>query len=401
MLCFVQVAPTLFLALSTIPHLSQVSYIGLDGLTFSYFNHGDQTLAVYSNTSFATNWYTQPVNRDTGMLYGNAIASIPMVSANASWFQEVVNSTNGYSSLVTGLNKEEGSLFLHTVAMDGTGLISLGFPAKVVIDHFAALDFHGRDLYLATADGQVIIQTKLHNTQMVIYNSTLLLQKLNDDGSPEGSTATHSCVSDKGKPTKFNMKIMGRKYIFHCSTLQIAGVQSVCPCCLYICARVVQNLPFRSLKHQQIYDFFQVYVLAYDSNGLESLVSRNNKLSLVLLVLMFIAGVISLGLFIILIAKAAKREMFLCAALIKQMNATEQAERKSMNKTFAFAKASHDVRASLAAIMGLVELCHEDANPGTDLAENLGLIRTCSKDLLGQLALNFPCSQVGTSVLYI
>lgn len=232
-----QVAPTLFLALSTIPHLSLVSYLGLDGLSFSYFNDGDQTLAVYSNSSFAANWYTQPVNRDTGMLYGNAIASIPIVSANASWFQEVINSTNGYSSLVTGLNKEEGSLFLHTFAMDGTGFISLGFPAKVVIDLFAALDFHGGDLHLAAADGQVIIQTKLQNTEMVIYNSTLLLQKLNDDDSPEGSIANHSCVSDKGNPTKFNMKIMGKKYIFYCSTLQIAGVQSVCPCCLYVCAR--------------------------------------------------------------------------------------------------------------------------------------------------------------------
>lgn len=127
--------------------------------------------------------------------------------------------------------------------------------------------------------------------------------------------------------------------------------------------------------------------MAYHRNGLISLVSRNNKLSLVLLVLMFVAVVISLGIFIILIAKAANREMFLCAALIKQMNATEQAERKSMNKTFALAKASHDVRASLAAITGLVEHCQENATPQTRLAENLGLIRTSAKDLLGQFFL--------------
>lgn len=78
---------------------------------------------------------------------------------------------------------------------------------------------------------------------------------------------------------------------------------------------------------------FQVYVLAYSRGGLLSLVSRNNKLSLFYVVLMLIAVIVSLSIFIFLITKAAKREMFSCAALIKQMKATQQAERRSMNKT--------------------------------------------------------------------
>ncbi|KAH0992173.1 hypothetical protein GBA52_003656 [Prunus armeniaca] len=58
---------------------------------------------------------------------------------------------------------------------------------------------------------------------------------------------------------------------------------------------------------------------------------------------------------------AGKREMLLCATLIKQMEATQQAERKSMRKSLAFASASHDVRAALAGITGLIEISYEEA----------------------------------------
>ncbi|KAJ0014878.1 hypothetical protein Pint_19620 [Pistacia integerrima] len=349
-----KVAPTLFIALSTIPQLSQVSFIGLHGLLFSYYVDGDRTLAVYSNASFSSTWYTQPVNHDTGVFYGTPVPSNPLFSVNATWFQEALNSTSGHSSFGTGWNNAEDSLYYNTVAMDTRGVICLGFPSKVVIERFAALDFPGGDFHLATTDGQVIMQTKLQNIQMVINNTTVLLQKLLPNGDPANNIANLSCTSNDGKSSNFHEKFIGVHHVFFCSTLEIAGVQSV-------------------------------YVLVYPRGGLLSLVSRNRKLSLIYVVLMLVAVTISLSTFIFLITKAAKREMFLCAALIKQMNATQQAERKSMNKTFALAKASHDVRASLAAITGLVELCHEDANPQTELAENLGLIKTCTKDLLGIL----------------
>lgn len=76
--------------------------------------------------------------------------------------------------------------------------------------------------------------------------------------------------------------------------------------------------------------------------------------------------------------------MILCARIIKQEGATRQAERKSMNKTKAFSRANHDVRASLAAITGLIEMCHQDAKPNSELAANLGQMDTCTKDLLGK-----------------
>ncbi|XP_022719520.1 histidine kinase CKI1-like [Durio zibethinus] len=321
---------------------------------FSYYNDKDQKVAIFSNTSFSLNWYSMPVNRDTGMLYGEAVASKAMVRINASLFQEALNRTNGYSSLGKGWNGAQESLFFTTVAMDGRGVISVGFPAEVVVDHFAALDFNGGYFHLATADGDVIVQTRLPNTEIIVKNSTVSVHSLKLDGGQIRSLGNFSCVSANGKLGSFNGRIMGVKYTFYCSTIGIAGVQTV-------------------------------YVLAYPRHRLISLIQKNSKLSLMLLVLMFISIVIALGIFIFFSIRAARREMFLCAAFVKQMNATQQAERKSMFKTQTYLRANHDIRSSLAAITTLLELCHDDANPHSELAANLAQIKTCTKDLLGIL----------------
>ncbi|KAF5454176.1 hypothetical protein F2P56_023859 [Juglans regia] len=92
--------------------------------------------------------------------------------------------------------------------------------------------------------------------------------------------------------------------------------------------------------------------------------------------------VTSLSVFIFSIVRAAKREMLLCAALVKQLDATQQAERKSMNKSHAFATASHDIRASLAAIIGSIEICNQDFNPNSVVAANLGQMSTRAQELL-------------------
>ncbi|XVE89569.1 hypothetical protein DITRI_Ditri20bG0006600 [Diplodiscus trichospermus] len=345
-----KIAPTLFVALSTIPHVAQISYMGLNGLTFSYYNDNDQKVALFSNTSFSSSWYIMPVNRDTGMLYGEAVATKAMVSTNESWFQEALNRTNGYSSLGKGWNGAQDSLFFTTVAMDGRGVISVGFPAKVVIDHFAALDFYGGDFHLATAEGDVIVQTTLPNTEIIVNNSAVSVLSLKRGGRIR-SIGSITCVSANGKLESFHGRIMGLKYKFYCSTIEIAGVQSV-------------------------------YVLAYPRHELIGLIQKNSKQSLLLLVLMFVVIVVALGVFIFFSIRAAKREMFLCAALVKQMNATQQAERKSMFKTQTYLRANHDIRSSLAAITTLLDLCHDDANPHSELAANLAQIKTCTKDLL-------------------
>jgi hypothetical protein len=131
-----------------------------------------------------------------------------------------------------------------------------------------------------------------------------------------------------------------------------------------------------------IYIFFQVYVLGFPQNGLVRLVHKNKKVALLLLILMIATMVVAIINFVLIIIRASKREMHLCAALIKQMESTQQAERKSMNKSLAFASASHDVRCSLAGITGLIELCFPEAPPTSELHTNLRQMDTCAKELL-------------------
>lgn len=130
-------------------------------------------------------------------------------------------------------------------------------------------------------------------------------------------------------------------------------------------------------------------MLAYHKGGLVTIIEENTKLSLLLLILMFISILVAFIIFIFFSIRAAKREMYLCAAFVKQMNATQQAERKSMFKTRTYLRANHDIRSSLAAISTLLDLCHADAHPHPELAANLVQIKSCNKDLLGEFDIRF------------
>ncbi|EPS71820.1 hypothetical protein M569_02940, partial [Genlisea aurea] len=93
--------------------------------------------------------------------------------------------------------------------------------------------------------------------------------------------------------------------------------------------------------------------------------------------------------FIFLRQRAAQKEMKLHEALIKQMEATQHSENKSRNKSLAFARASHDIRASLTGISSLIELSeielYQKADPRPDLRTNLQQMGDCTKSLQGIL----------------
>jgi len=140
------------------------------------------------------------------------------------------------------------------------------------------------------------------------------------------------------------------------------------------------------LNSYNLWEFgLQVYALAFPYNGLASSVNRSTKISLILFIIMIAAIFISIVSFILLVVRSARREMHLCSTLIKQMEATQQAERKSMNKSLAFATASHDIRAALAGITGLIEICYAEVRAGSELDTNLRQMDGCTKDLVGKL----------------
>lgn len=147
----------------------------------------------------------------------------------------------------------------------------------------------------------------------------------------------------------------------------------------------------------------QVYVVSFPIEGEK----KRRILTCILLVLVLAIIVVSFGAFIVSKLRSARKEMLLRSALIKQMGATQQAERKSMNKSNAFANASHDIRASLAAISGLIDLCRETAKPESEVAANLEQMSACAVDLLGIYSkqillhvLHFTCIVLMNDVLF-
>ncbi|PIN03143.1 hypothetical protein CDL12_24335 [Handroanthus impetiginosus] len=107
-----------------------------------------------------------------------------------------------------------------------------------------------------------------------------------------------------------------------------------------------------------------------------NLIHKDIRLAFVLLIIMIGVMVITICTFVYLIVEATRREMYLCGALINQMKATQQSQRKSMNKSLAFSSASHDIRASLGGI---------SVSKRDQMLKNLQQMEACTRDLLGIL----------------
>ncbi|XP_022757898.1 histidine kinase CKI1 [Durio zibethinus] len=354
-----KVAPILFQAFSTIPYISQISYVGLDGLLFSYYIDGNQTLSAYANSSFPLNldplkerkkyvWYKQPVDDYSGKVNGEAVKSHSFNAVNTSWFQAALNDSWGYSSVENGWNSAGDPLFLNSAGIYGRGVVSLGFPVKRLADIFADIDLYGGTLSMATMDGKMLVDG-IPNTRLTSVNNSISLQLMKPNGVQNFSLTPRSGIS-----ATYIVDIGEKQYGIHYSLVEISGVQSV-------------------------------YVLALPRKDLTNLVHWKSKLSLILLAVMIVMVVISILSFVLLMVRTAEREMCLHAKLIKQMEATQQAERKSMNKSLALAGASHDIRASLAGITGFIDLCLTDAAPRSDFEGYLKQMSSCAQDLLGLL----------------
>ncbi|KVH94497.1 CheY-like superfamily [Cynara cardunculus var. scolymus] len=351
-----KVAPLLFQAMVTIPHLSQISYIRQDGLFFAlYSKDHHQIVAIYSNTSFskATRsrfhylWYTQPVNSDTGKLYGDAVVFPPQLLINETWLQQALNTRNGFASLGKSLNDVNNLLVLNTAGVDKNGVISLGFELKSLINVFSSVKPLGGGLYLATRDGKVLTEG-IPNTRMVLNgNGTFSFMLWKADGYQSGSITLQLNYET---PQAYTLDIPGTKYTLYSSSVDIIGMQLV-------------------------------YVLALPYEGLPSRMHKNIIFVFALLSATFVIVAISIFSFVVLTVRASRKEMCLRAALIKQKEATQQAERKSKNHSLAFVSASHDIRASLAGIAGLLDLSISNVQQGSELAVHMGLMQKCTRDL--------------------
>ncbi|KAK1680387.1 hypothetical protein QYE76_041235 [Lolium multiflorum] len=79
--------------------------------------------------------------------------------------------------------------------------------------------------------------------------------------------------------------------------------------------------------------------------------------------------------------RSGSREAALQGDLMRQKEALQQAERKSMNKSNAFASASHDIRSSLAAVVGLIDVSRTEARANPNLTYYLDQMEIGTKKL--------------------
>ncbi|XP_078149170.1 signal transduction histidine kinase [Carex rostrata] len=118
------------------------------------------------------------------------------------------------------------------------------------------------------------------------------------------------------------------------------------------------------------------------------------KVIIICLAVVVLVGMALFAFFMLRRLKQSKmQEAILQGELIKQKEAVQQAERKSMNKSLAVARASHDVRNSLHSIIGLIEYC-QDQTPGSDLGTNLVKMKDYAGDLLDILNTILDSSKV-------
>ncbi|XP_021762232.1 histidine kinase CKI1-like [Chenopodium quinoa] len=265
-----------------------------------------------------------------------------------------MDSSNGYASLgcgwITYDENELSSLFLDTARLGSVGAISLGFSSDEITTIFSSTDVLGASLYMATLGDDKVLIDDIKDADITIMNGKAALVQ----ASNKANLGEISCKSIDNGVTNVSgtsIDIGGANFIFYCSSIDVARVP-------------------------------MVYVLAYPSNGLISIVHNHTKVELILQIIMVVDMVIYVFAFVTLIVRAARREVHLCAAYMREMEKTTQAERKSIKQSLAFASANHDVRGYLACIKGLTELSAADLPPSSEVASSLRKIDTCAEDLL-------------------
>lgn len=226
----------MFHTISVVPMMSEISYIGSDGLIFSYYFDGNKLVSLYANTSNPSSpsshkWYRQLVNPDTGSLYGSAVLSQPLFHThNCTWYQEAFNSPSGYhASFKAGWNGGSNLVLVNTARVTDIGLISIGFLVKSLNKFFSSIDLNGGSLYLIARDGRVLLQG-LPNTRLSLTgNRSISFRVLSTQGEAEQlvNISCNSCAGD-GESMAPSITYGGQKYVLHCSPLEMLGIEVVC-----------------------------------------------------------------------------------------------------------------------------------------------------------------------------
>ncbi|XP_078438032.1 signal transduction histidine kinase [Wolffia australiana] len=364
-----QVPQAIFLAFKALsPILTQVSFAREDGFLFSYMSQENgSTFSIFSNTSSSPSGFFAPccynyqaADPNSGIQLGTAI-SASLAASMTAWLNNAFSHTHPFVSLVSKWVQAEDHLVLITsplkVVMAEKALsavISLGISVQRLLNMIDNTGEHGGSMFLVLDDGHVLQKNgNIPNWKFFLDDGLLSIHMQN---STEGDTSKESVIycGDGDSFVDFSELYLGGKlFKFRCASLHL-GKDVV----------LVQGFPrVRVINHAHTVGAIGYFLLLS-----------------ALLLAVFTCAIIYRW-----ILKYQRRDMLLRSSLIKQKEATQQAERKSMNKSLAFASASHDIRTSLVGIAGLIELCQTEVSPESEMEKNLVQMSICASKLFGIL----------------
>ncbi|XP_010507784.1 PREDICTED: histidine kinase CKI1-like [Camelina sativa] len=226
-----QIAPLLFEAYSTIPQVSQVSYISRDGFLFSYIRADiDTSVAVYANSSSSSSggdytWYTQTVDQITGRLNGNATKSQPLDVTHTDWFQAAQRNNYTTAFLGTSLGGGDNETLIQSAVslFSKKGVVLLGFSVKSLTDVLSRLSLHGEEFYMWTKDGTVLVRQGSLNASLFISNGSICF------GGRESKSVRSQCIPENCSSSGYEVEIKRSKFQAFCSHLEVSGVPLLDP----------------------------------------------------------------------------------------------------------------------------------------------------------------------------
>ncbi|KAG8085184.1 hypothetical protein GUJ93_ZPchr0010g8474 [Zizania palustris] len=343
----------LFLAFSMQPLLAQVSYAGVDGAAFSYYRTDDgEARAMFTRSNHQ--WYTQAADPENGRLVGIAAAA-PAAAHLPNATTQLLVDGNGSSGASLGEGWARAGvqmLFLSAPVSGGAGVVS----AAVAVDD-------------------------------VVVRSAVALKMLNG-----GLVGMYYAIVDKGSTAPAAYKsLLDEDQIAAdaASSAHGIGLFSTVTCT----SSAIDALP-KIVVHDGKPDIYRVACNNFDISGIHmvfrlvfrksSMVGMFRKGGITMMVFVFtMVAAAAAACFVMARAlrRAAAREAVLDAEIVRQKDALRQAERKSMNKSNAFASASHDIRSALAAIAGLIEVSRPEAASNPNVIDNLHQMDVCTKKL--------------------
>ncbi|KAL6614142.1 hypothetical protein ACP70R_036412 [Stipagrostis hirtigluma subsp. patula] len=364
---FSHVGPKLFVAFAMQPLLAQVSYAGRDGAAFAYYRgeHGEARALFRDSRG---RWYTQSVDPATGRLVGPAAAAVRHPHLPNSTQVQVLlasKSAGARASVGAGWARRDVRMLFFSAPVGDAGVVSAGVAVDDVVGAAASrIGFrHGMDVYYAVGDnggGAPAAYKPFPGDQ----------SQIRDDAATSAEemrlfSKVKCAASAIDAPKLGQLVAVGhdRKYKVACTDFDVYGVR----------------LGLRLVLHSRR----------------ESEMLRAACIAVVALVCALVAvAAAACVLAARALRRAAAREAALNADLVQQKEVLRQAERKSMNKSNAFASASHDIRSALAAIAGLVEVSRPEAQGHPNVLDNLNQMAVCTNKLFDILNTILDTSKV-------